>query len=326
MSRIAQLQRELQDVSAAVARAERTVVAHPDVPSVAATLRTILKRKENLEGQFFEVAKELGLDVCGYRIEYEDGPAPIAGMTAVLGGFQKIFTSVYDSLDRRPKLTSKASAETTEATAFGFSYTYPGSIGVMMTLAKNPTLFGEARLDEAMGKTFELMRAADVSAVQALTETLGVPAIRLVHQWAAENVKSGFGADITWRRGDTIKQELVIQRQEIELLAKTIKGMSAREEVTIVGEIRNVDVDDRTFRMSVKDALDSGIKDQTIHGNYDKAITTTYPVQWPKTYRATLHVLQKIVVDDGQEEITYFLLRLDPPEGPGLLTADREAT
>lgn len=61
MSRIAELQRELQDVSAAVAHAEHTVAAHPDVPSVAATLRTILKRKENLEAQFFEAAKEASL-------------------------------------------------------------------------------------------------------------------------------------------------------------------------------------------------------------------------------------------------------------------------
>ena len=40
MSRLAELQRDLQSAAAAVAHAERTLAAHPNVPSVLATLRT----------------------------------------------------------------------------------------------------------------------------------------------------------------------------------------------------------------------------------------------------------------------------------------------
>jgi hypothetical protein len=171
-----------------------------------------------------------------------------------------------------------------------------------------------------MQRTLDLVRATDPVKITHLTEVLGVPAIRLAHQWALANAEAGFGADITWRRGDTIKSEVLIQRQEIALLAATLKRMSAKEEVSVIGEVRNLDADEHTFRINIEDALESGIREKTIHGSFDKAIAS---VQWPKIYRATLSVLKKIVVDDGQEETTYLLLRLDPPGGPGLILESR---
>jgi len=320
MSRLEDLQKELQRAAAAVVHAERTLAANPDVPSVAATLRTIQNRRENLEKQFFSAAYAQGLDVCGYRIELDDRPATITGMTAVLSAFQKVFTSVYDALDRGPKLTSKSSAQTAEATAFGFAYTYPGSVGVMMTLANNPQLIGETKLDEAMQKTLELIHASDRAEVESLTEMLGVPAVRLAHQWASANIEAGFGVDITWRRNEIVKAEVRLQPQEIAQLATTIKGAIAKEEVTIVGELTHVDTDQKTFRMSVIDTLNRSVKDKHIHGTFEKAITSSHPAQLPKVYRATLNILQKVVVLDGQEETTYFLLRLDTPDAPPLLS------
>jgi hypothetical protein len=315
MSRLEELQRELQDASMAIAHAERTLVAHPQTPSVLATLRTIQKRRENLEEQFFVVANEMGLDVCSYRIELaDDVRATIAGMTAVLGAFQKIFTNVYDALVHGPKQTSKTGAATTDTTAFGFAYTFPGSIGVMMTLANDRLLLGQTQLDEAMKKTFELMKAREPIEIQVMTEALGLAAVRQAHQWAAENAKAGFGADIIWQREDSIKQEIRVQPQELAQLARAISGASAKEEVTIIGDLLDVDVPDKTFRMSAGGKI--------IGGTFDTAISFAHPVVLPKTYRATMNVLQKIVVEDGQEQISYFLLRLEPADDSSALLSD----
>lgn len=311
MSRVQELQIELQGADAAIAHAERTLAANPRVPSVAATLRTIQKRRENLEEQFLAAASAQGLDVCGYRIELDDRPATIAGLTAVLSAFQKVFTSVYDAIEHGPKLRSKTSAETTDATALGFAYTYPGSVGIMMTLANDPRLIGGTKIDEAMEKTLELIHTTDPVKVQALAETLGVPPVRFAHQWATENTKAGFGAGITWRRDGLIKGEIRMQPREIELLASTLKGMTTKEEETFIGELTHVDTEQKTFRMNLIDPLLG--KDRNISGTFDRAITSTHPAQLPKVYQATMNVLQRVVVEDGQEEITYFLLRLDPP-------------
>jgi hypothetical protein len=315
MSRLADLQRDLQSAAAAIAHAERTLAAHPNVPSVLATLRTIQNRRASLEEQFFAAADEMGLDACGYRIEVEGHTASISGLTGVLGTFQKIFTTVYDALQRGAKnKNAKNSMESIAATTLGFSYSFPGSVGVMMTLANDRFLF-ESKLDAAMDKTFALIGAQEPEEIQSLADLVGVPAVRLVHQWAEENVKAGFGADIIWRRDDVVKREVRVQAPEIAQKAATIKAMSAKETVVVVGELLDVALSDHTFRMQVKDKI--------IQGAFDRVISSQHPVEIPKTYQATMTIMQKIVVDDsGEEQIDYFLLRLDEPTESGVFLTD----
>ncbi len=314
MSRLEDLQRELQRTSAAIVHAERTLAAYPDTPSVAATLRTIQKRREGLEEQFLAAAADLGLDVCGYRIELDSKAATIAGLTAVLSTFQKVFTSVYDAVLHGPKLTSKAGAETIAATELGFAYTYPGSVGVMMTLANERLLIGETKLDEAIGLTFELLDSKDKNKVETMTEIVGLPAVRLAHQWATENAKAGFGVDITWQYKDSVKKELRLQSQEIAQVAFSIREATAKEEIVVIGELLDVALSSHKFSMR--------LNDKTIQGEFKDAINADHPAQLPKIYRAVLNIMQKIVIEDGKEEITYFLVRLDPPEGAGIFLTD----
>jgi hypothetical protein len=314
MSRLADLQKDLQGAAAAVAHAERTLAAHPNVPSVHATLQAIQSRRASLEEQFFAAADELGMDACGYRIEMEGDTASISGLTAVLGTFQKIFTTVYDALERGAKKkaaknTEKAIADTT----LGFAYSFPGSVGVMMTLANDRHLFG-AKLDEAMEKTFDLIRAKEPQEIQLLTDKVGLPSVRLVHQWAEENVKAGFGANIVWQRDDLVKRGVRVQLPELALKAATLKAMSAEETMVVVGELLDVKVSDHTFSMQLSDKI--------ILGSFDKVISSQRPVKVPKTYQATLKILQKVVVDEGEEQIDYFLLRLDEPTDPGVFLSD----
>jgi hypothetical protein len=314
MSRLEDLQKELQRAAAAVVRAERTLAANPDVPSVAATLKTILKHQENLHEQFVAAAAEQGLDVCDYRIELDSKPPTITGMTAVLSTFQKVFTSVYNAKKHGPKLTAKVGAEIVAATELGFAYAYPGSLGIMMTLPNDRLLVGESDLDEAMGQTLELLGARDKTTVEALTEIVGLPAVRLAHQWATENAKAGYGADIKWQRKASVRKEVRLQRQEIAEVAASIREATKKEELVVLGELVDVSLSSHTFVMK--------LHDRVIHGEFKDAINAKHPALLPTTYRATLNVIQKIVIDDGKEEINYFLVRLDSPEGEGVFLTD----
>jgi hypothetical protein len=305
MSRLAELQRDIQDATVAVARAERTVAAHPDMPSVAATLRTIQKRRENLEGQFLAVTYEMGFDVCSYRIELpDDHRATIAGLTASLGSFQRIFTNVYNGIVKGIKKNSKVAADVIEATSLGFAYSFPGSVGVMMTIENERLLLDESNLDLAMKKTLELMSYSNAAEIQAAAEEVGLPAIRQVHQWASENAKSGYGVDVSWLRGDLVKNHIRIQAPQIQRLEAAIKVATARERVILSGDILDVSIPEKTFRMAVDD--------RTIEGGFDEAISRAHPVQMPGRYRATLEVRERVVAQEGEDAVTYFLLSLDP--------------
>lgn len=305
MSRLAELQNELQEIAAAIARAERTVAAHPDVPSVLATLQTAQKRREYLEGEFLVVANELELDVCSYRIELDDGRPTLQGITGVLGSFQRLFTSVYAAIDKGPRQTTKVGAEITDATAFGFAYTFPGSVGVVMTLPNERLLVNKTKLDEAIEGVFEMMKARTPGDVKECSRKFGVASVRVVHQWAEENAKAGFGADIAWRRKDHVRDSFRIQRPEIVRLEMAIHETTDEQEETFVGELVMVDVVEKTFKMRVGPDL--------IEGTFKDAISATHSAELPRQYRAMVRVAKRILgADDNEEPVSRFLLSLDP--------------
>lgn len=314
MRRLAEIQDDLQDVSAAIAHAERTVAKHPNVPSVLATLRTIEKRKESLEEQFAVAADELGLDLCSYRIEFEERrQVTISSVTAALNSFQKIFTSVYHALSYGPKKTAKVSVESSDATALGFAYTFHGSIGVMMTLANERLLIDKTPLDEAMGRTFELIGARSREEIEQMTEIVGLPAVRQTLQWATDNAKAGLGADIVWQRVQDAKLEVRVQPQEIAYLAGALSVAIAKEQVTFVGDLTHVNMTEKTFEMVVDGAV--------ISGAFEKAISASNPAQLPKRYAATMTVSTKVSVAENEPDTSYFLLRLDEPEKEELFSS-----
>lgn len=95
--------------------------------------------------------------------------------------------------------------------------------------------------------------------------------------------------------------------QEIAQVAASVKATTAKEQVEVVGELLDVSNIKRTFRMKVNDKI--------IQGKFGDAISLERPVQLPKSYLATLIVLQKLVFDDEKEEIIYFLVSLESPVG-----------
>jgi hypothetical protein len=166
-----------------------------------------------------------------------------------------------------------------------------------------------------MEKTFDLIRANEPEELQLLTDQVGLPSVRLVHQWAEENVKAGFGANIVWQRDDLVKRVVRVQVPELAHKAATLKAMKAEETIVVVGELLDVKVSDHTFSMQ--------LSDKVIHGSFDKVISSEHPVKVPKTYQATLKIMQKVVVDDGgDEQIDYLLLRLDDPIDAGIFLTD----
>ena len=247
MSQLGEIQERIEITGEAISRAERALALHPDRLSTAATLRAFVLMRERLERDFLREAETLELGVFSYRVEFPNrARATISGLTGALGTFQKLFTTVYDAIVNGPKKRAKPSAEVVDATAFGFSYTFPGSVGFMMTLANERLLLGQTKLDEAMDKTFALVKTRDELGIQAMTETVGLPAVRLVHQWAVENDKAGFGADLIWQPRHGERSELRVQPQEIRDLAYVVSSAMAKEQVEAIGDLVHVNMFDKS--------------------------------------------------------------------------------
>lgn len=306
MSRLAKLQERIEMAGEAISRAERAFASNPDRLSAAATLRSFVLMRERLEQDFMREADALELGVFSYRIEYPDRARPtIAGLTSALSTFQRLFTTVYDAVVNGPKKRANPGIDVVDATAFGFSHTFAGSIGFMMTLATERLLLGQTKLDEAMEKTFELVKTRDELGFQHMTETVGLPAVRLVYQWAVENNKAGFGADLLWHPRRDEKSGVRVQPQEIRELAYVASSVMAKEQMQAVGELLHVNMFDRSFEMKISDRM--------IKGTFSNAISAQHPAQLPKLYSCTLTVSIRVALIEDVEQISYFLVKLEDP-------------
>jgi hypothetical protein len=306
MSTHLELQRELQEANEAVARAERAMYQFPELPSAQATLRSIVQRRDRLQEEFSAVAQASGYDVCRYWIETGESNPSITNIADVLGGFQRIFTAVYDAITNAPKQIASWGTEALAATRLGFAYTVPGSVGVVMVVDESRELLADRKLDEAITGVFEIMSARRPEQVLALSERFGLAAVRVAREWAAENSKAGFGANIEWRRKDDVRHRVRLQTPEIVQLETAIDRASHKHTDKLIGELIEINVEEHSFRMRMD-------LDKVISGTYAAAVSQSNPAIVPHRYEATVEVTQRILPQSTEESVSYFLVRLDEP-------------
>jgi len=307
MSTLLDLQTELHEINEAVARAERTLSQYPDLPSVEATLRAIVQRRDRLQEQFVAVAQASGHDVCRYWIETTDPNPSVLDVTDVLGSFQKLFTAVYDAITNAPKQIASWGSEASAATKLGFAYTVPGSIGIVMIVDESSELIPDRKLDEAITGVFEMMSARRPEQVLDLSRRFGLATVRVAREWAAENAKAGFGVNVEWHRKDDARQRVRLQTPEIIQLESAIDRASNRQIEKFVGELVEVNVEERTFRMRLD-------LETVISGTYADVISPEKPARVPHRYAATMQVTRRILTQGTEDSVSYFLVRLDDPE------------
>lgn len=305
MSRIAEIEHDIRELTAAIARAERNAVLYPEYPSAYVTVRSPEKFKSRLVDQFQAEAAINRVNTCSYKIEHNQtfGPA-ISGVTAAVGLFQSIFTSAYHAMKTGIKKTAKVSAESVDATALEFSYSFPGSVGIMMTLKNDSSLFGDSLVDEAMRKTLELLSATSSADLDRVTEVVGLPAVRLAHEWAQRNEKVGFGAEVKWRPEERGTLFARVQPPQVSKLSNILSLYTQKEVFSVIGSLDSLSMSEQTFAMMVKD--------KKITGTFDKAISQNKPASLPVMYWAKLTVATRAALRDGKEEVTYHLEQLDP--------------
>ncbi len=318
MSRIADLAQEIQAVTEAVARAERTAVLYPQYPSALVTVRSLEKMRYNLSEEFRQEVARLGVRACNYRINYPRSQQPaIRGITSSIGLFQEIFTNIYHALKNGARKRARVSLASLDATRLNFAFTFPGSVGFMMTIEDEQQLFSESDLSIAMSKTLQLISAPNTERLDELTDVTGLPAIRLAHQWAIENAKFDFGADIRWRVEQDDAINIQVEPVEVKHLSGMLSQYIAKERVVEIAELRHINMFDQSFEMM----LDG----KRITGTFDNAISATNPASVPRTYVAHLTVATRIAPTENSDGITYYLERLESyePNAPSLFLPKR---
>ena len=300
MNALLELRAEIERTNEGVARAERAVALYPDIPSTAETLKAIVQRRDRLQAEFMRAAELARRDVCKYAIETEDPIPAMQDIAAVWGTFQRLFTTVYDVIvSHAPKQIEKFSESILAKTRFGFAYTFEGSVGVVMTVEQGGDLVPDTALDVAMTCVFEIMKSQRPEEIIDVSRRYGLATVRVMREWAAENARARFGANVEWVGTGPMPQRLRLQVPEIIRLEGAINRAAEQTDETREGELIGVNYEERTFQMRTSP------EQLLISGTYDDAVSLENPAQVPSRYIAYVRVSRRIFL---RERKTRFLI------------------
>jgi hypothetical protein len=310
MSDLLELQVQLQDTNAMIARLEGDLAKHPDLPSVYINLTSLKKRRDNLAEQFLEASALKGLEVCSYRIVPADHRQPkLAGVAAALGDYQNALTVFFGAMKKdSPMQTTKVGAEATEESALDFAFAFAGSVGFVFTIPNERLLLIGTDLDDAVHVMFQVAKAKEPGEILEHAKQLGPAPIRSLYRWANGHVKAGFSADIEWRRGHEVKEQLLVQKPELEQLCQAIDASSEETstELLLTGRLVGVDVGNQTFHFE-PDAGGQGLR-----GKLSGVVGDSHPAEVPKRYEAKIVKTVKVYYSTEQEDVSYELVSLNP--------------
>jgi hypothetical protein len=309
MSRISEIQGKLLETNAAIAEVEKAIANDPKSLSLSAMMKSLEKRYEKLEADFMAEVDSLGVDVCAYRMFGEEEHPTLRALSSVLGDFQNLVSTVYDAIKTAvPKIRARISAEIAAETEFRFGYTFPGSVGVVLTIPNQRLLIGESYLDESLRVISEMARVHDSPEVLKYAKRLGPASIRSLYNWAYDHAESGLGVDMEWRRQQIIRTRLFAQRPELERLHQIINLTSEERvsELTVYANLVGVELTRRSFHLK----LDTG---EDIRGSLaeDIDISEKQTVELPRRYKAQIIKTEKIRYSTEQEDISYNLVNLE---------------
>lgn len=303
MADLLDIREKLQDTSAAIVRLERAISLHPEALSLVGNLRSLNKRWTDLEADFHAAATKLEVEVCDYRILVEDQPS-LMGISKLLLNFQNLFSTVYDAIKNGPKRRARLGVDVLNETSLGFAYTYPGSVGMVLTLSTEKRASDGPRLDHAIQSALSIVEASDSKVLAEQSNQLGVPSIRAAYYWASDQLRFHMGSDIKWRREGAVKAALFVQRHQLEEFCAIYETTSEEKEevVNYVIELLGADSMNHTFHAR----LDDG---SMVRGKCSpEVIGEKHAVELPRHYKGTFRKATKIWLwTDKREESLYLL-------------------
>ena len=302
------LKHKLDSTNSMLAQLNRSLAQQPDDRALRWNYQSLEKRQRSLEQDFLSAADSSNLDVCSYRLFPKNGtPISAAGLGEALRDFQHWISIVYQAKKVGPQQDRRIQAEIADQTRLGFAYTYPGSVGVVLTITRQQLLF-ESNLDATVKNVFNMARERETEKILESATALGPAPVRAMAMWARHHAKFGLGADIDWRRGSDVMDEVFVQPAEFEALNDAISMAceSRIEEYEINGTLMAADTEKRTFRMR----LPTG----DIRGKFspDVFISTQQTVELPKRYRARISTRTTVLLSTDEAKHEHTILQLKP--------------
>jgi len=310
MSALIAIQDQLRHVDELIARLERATVEHPR-PSITANIHALEKERRTLQADFDRIATETEIDVYRYRILTPEQRATLNGLTGAWREFQNLLAVVYDSLRRggSKKKSGKTKRTPPDVTQIelGFGYSFPGSVGVALTLPNRDGLFANEVIAQATEAIFDFAESYRSQArVTQMARRLGPDPVAAMYDWVQAHVSEGYGVDIEWQRSKTQSRSLLVQFEELQVLREQLSKTTIDKRIQVTGDLVAVDMDDSTFRIRQDDG-------EEIAGSFTTAISAEQAAKIPARYVADIVQQTKVIQSPEAPVPDAFVLELLRP-------------
>lgn len=293
MSALAEIQRRIQSTSALIAEHERAIASSPpDLPNpLSINIRGLQKLKRRLERQFDEIAQEEELEVYRYRILDEDSDrTPLSAVAETWKGFQDVFSSIVHAVQESDPTYSKDEV----VAAFGYGYTFAGSLGVVVTLPRGyKNLMGKSALEDSTQILFDLIEGGKS---QDLAKRLGRSPIATVNTWIETHIRNRLGIGLEWK-GPSGSRLVEVLYRDLHVLQSGLEKTTIEKAITISGVLVAVDTTSKTFKFRGDDqVIYEGGSGSTINAKHEASV--------PSRYTATITQITNLIAAHGQKPET----------------------
>ncbi len=261
---------------------------------------------ERAEQELTDVAQRNQIDLCRYRVKKSvDGAYPAINLAQSIATYQELFTALYDFVKHGAKSAANYARDVRQNSLLNLAYTYPGSIGVLLSIDNTRDLFGSGELDEIIDALNRVVELESIDQVRSVAHEMGLNVVRNVFKWADQNWKSEYSVDIQWTRSDAVTKGGHVPRAQFLKLKSLIQETSDEEpeEIEVVGTLVGLHVLSDTFSISTENG-------DTYSGRLaDGFAKRQYKI--PGQYRSK--IVRKTTVKYATEAtaVTYSLLSLD---------------
>lgn len=282
MSSIDSLLDGIRAAYAQLGEAELVAANYPGDRSVLASVGSLKAHAEQLEAEWMEECNVRQVEVCRYKlVPQRTDRYSASGFAKSLLDFQELIAQVFDAKINGPKDRARVGGKVITQTAFDFAYTFPGSLGVALTLQDTPDLF-QGKFDETVAAFQELTSIDSEDDVRSVATQLGDAVVKKVFDWSSSNYSDGYAVDVTWTGRGGRTTGALVPRERLGKLVQIIGRTSDKESRRIQtrGSLVMIDVKRARFRFVEPDGDDyQGVLGPEFDLHKQWAVNRTYDAQ-----------------------------------------------
>lgn len=312
MSDFGSLLSKLSETYAVLSSAEIKAAKEPGSFSAMAKVNSLRHMAKQLNDEWLEVSRRQQMEVCSYRMVASSGQGYSAkGVSQSLLDFQELFSQAYNAIKNGPTISTKLGALVQSETRLNLAYSFPGSLGFILTIPGESTLIDD-KYDHAIDAIFTVFNSKTEDQIRKVGDEFGYAFIKKAYDWSRSNDSNCYGVDLNWttssgkRRGEYIEQSRFSHACDI-ILGTT--DMS-EDSVTVYGTLVGLDVNKRRFRL-----IELGDEGAEYHGILSENFTGKSSHKVPSVYKATITVRSVRKYSSGVVDETYILNSLDDGDG-----------